>query len=278
MPKERLHLLIADESLRALNRAGRMTSVVGDLKSAFLLGAISPDVLFYDFPRFSLNRVGAELHQLEGKASIAFFKDWLREKGDQVSARTQAWVLGMVSHFMTDALWHPFINELSGSTTGFCNDSKLSPKNCHHWLESELEALWLERMGDADAYIPFLGSIMKKRELIATRAGLYEEILLRLGIRRAPADSRIKRCFYWQNFFLRQFYHPIWIHQRQRLLARDSTRFLGALIAPQKPGLPELLSSKLINDRAATTLCAEKHMEETISLLSNLLTELPTQL
>ncbi len=122
MPKERFHLYLADE---LLNRcAGSLPS--NEIHSppahppapAFSIGAISPDIFYYDLPSFSLSSLGNALHVLINREGIAIISAWIAQTSSPhktAHASTVLWGLGFACHFLTDALWHPVINELSGS-------------------------------------------------------------------------------------------------------------------------------------------------------------------
>ncbi|MGV8073877.1 MAG: zinc dependent phospholipase C family protein [Syntrophobacteraceae bacterium] len=279
MPKERLHMLIAEESFRASRSGSRSTTRLPEaIRTAFLFGAISPDIFFYDLPFCRLDAVGDALHRLEGEAGLLFFKGLIEEEKKNLPAVVEAWMLGMTCHFLTDGLWHPVIREFSSSTDGLCHDLKLSEKSCHQWLESELEAFWLARMGPRDAYIPLLRRFGRERELIRTCATYFRKIMVRLGIKPVPTEARIRRCFYWQNLSLRQFSRPVLMRRRSWLLAKKSGRFLGALVVPIKPGVPGLLSSEIAGNRVAEILCDEKFMAKTVKLLAGRSYELPVRL
>jgi hypothetical protein len=118
MPKERFHLYLAD---RVVHRCASSLSsgilrqcITGPESLTFYIGSISPDIFFYDLPFFSLSPLGDALHDLMDRKGISIIFDWMvsnREKS--LEAGGVLWGLGLASHFLADAAWHPVIEELS---------------------------------------------------------------------------------------------------------------------------------------------------------------------
>jgi hypothetical protein len=141
MPKERFHLYLANEVLSrcAASPPYEIHSEPADPKSlTFFIGAISPDIFFYDLPFFSLSPLGNALHDLMDREGISIIYDWIaqtsspsgnessfghrRARGQERNTLLQVddagkilWGLGFASHFLVDAAWHPVIDELSRS-------------------------------------------------------------------------------------------------------------------------------------------------------------------
>ncbi|MCE5242316.1 MAG: zinc dependent phospholipase C family protein [Syntrophobacteraceae bacterium] len=242
MPKERLHMLLADESLRMLEAAGRLPASCGELRFACLLGAVSPDMLFYDMPTFRLSGIGSALHRLQGEAGAAFFREWLMEEGDRLPADVRAWMLGMAGHLLSDGYWHPAIDSIVALPGGPCRLLGLSRGPCHHWVESELEACWVGRVGEPDGYFAILARFRKERELTAKYAAWFMRFLERAGAGVVPDIRRILRCLDRQALLLAQFAEPGWARWRPVLLKGRRTQHLGALLVPGTPRLPSCMA------------------------------------
>ena len=131
-------MLLAEESLRFLNAAGRLPALDARLQSAYLLGAIFPDTLFYDLPTFASSSVGNSLHRFQGEAGLEFFIQWFQEEGALFPDEMHAWALGFTGHLLSDGAWHPAIEGVSSRPGGLCGRLGLSRRSCHHWVESEL--------------------------------------------------------------------------------------------------------------------------------------------
>ncbi len=240
--------------------ASPRTHPLGYSRRRFYIGAISPDIFFYDLPSFSLSPLGNALHDLMDREGISIVCDWIAQTSsplESVRAGMVPWGFGFACHFLADAAWHPVINELSGSMD-YCAGKRLSEIECHRLLESELEALWLAGSPTPRRYDELLEDFKRDRGLLLEIASYYRGFLEFAGVssraRPAPADAevferRIVKCFLWQNFLLRLFANRMLGRQRDRLLSFRPTRFLGALVTPVRPVLPALFSRTLPGDR-----------------------------
>ncbi len=258
MPKERFHLYLADE---LLNRcAGSLPSneihcsPTHLLAPAFSIGAISPDIFYYDLPSFSLSSLGNALHDLMDREGIAIISAWIDQTSSPhktTHASTVLWGLGFACHFLTDALWHPVIDELSGSrlVRDYIGVKRLSGIECHRLLESELEALWLARSRTPERYDELLKDFKKDRGRLLEIASCYRRFLEFAGLSAGVSERRIVKCCLCQNFLLRLFASRMLGGKRDRLLSLPPTRALGALVTPARPVLPALFSYVLPEDR-----------------------------
>jgi len=276
----------------------------------FYAGVISPDIFFYDLPSFSLSPLGDALHDLLDREGISVIYDWIAQtssSGTDAQARTNvdkadtkkglteketvseaapeervSWAIGFACHFLTDAAWHPVINELSkprlgkevetadrratnrflpfvagvrrtkghlasGSSlpaAGYCS----SQIECHRLLESELEALWLARSPTPAKYGELLEDL-RHRGLLLQIASHYVRFLEFVGLNAEVSSRRITKCFLWQNFLLRLFANKMLGRKRDLLLPLWPTRFLGVLVTPVRPVLPAWFSGALPEDR-----------------------------
>lgn len=228
MPKERLHMLLADESLRLL----KDLNLLGDWdREAYLLGAICPDMFFYDLPFFKLGGVGRGLHRFEGQAAVDFFAAWLQEKNGTIEQDTKSWILGFVGHLLADGLLHPIINDFCRRFSG---DLNLTANSCHHWLESELESHWLTVIGPADGYLPLLKRFSQQNGKIVKYLGCFRRFLMRAELAGIPSEAEIYRCLAWQTGLLRIFASPRWARVRPWLLQSRFGASLGVLLVPQR--------------------------------------------
>jgi|SRR5208337_2011420 len=258
MPKERFHLYLADELLNRCSGSLPINEIHSPPTRpqvlVFSIGAISPDIFFYDLPSFSLSSLGDALHDLIDREGISIISDWIAQTGSPLKAAhasTVLWGLGFACHFLTDAVWHPVINELSGSrlVRDYIGEKRLSEIECHRLLESELEALWLARSRTPERYDELLEDFKKDRGRLIEIASCYRRFLEFAGLSAGVSERRIVRCCLWQNFLLRLFASRMLGRKRDRLLSLPPTRSLGALVTPVRPVLPALFSRALPEDR-----------------------------
>ncbi|MFZ2445022.1 MAG: zinc dependent phospholipase C family protein [Syntrophobacteraceae bacterium] len=274
MPKERFHLLIADEYLRSRQSPGTLSGTLARERTAFFLGAVSPDIFFYDLPTFSLGALGDRMHGLMERNGIAPIREWLsglaRTGPGTVPEAALAWGMGFASHFLADALWHPVINELAGSLD-FCSKKGLSAIGCHRLIESEMEAFWLPRKGDPGAYAGLLERFGADSGLLGGISSIYRDFLGAAGLGPLPSVARIRRCFIIQNLLLRLFSNRKLGEFRDRLLDARFGRGLGALVVPTKPVLPSGPLSRVPADRDPfSDDFMEKRLTSLIARLSDL--------
>ena len=269
MPKERFHILLTDlyQSRKSVTGAGQ----IRDKSLVVGLGAISPDIFFYDLPSFSLNSLGDSLHDLMDRNGLEPILDWLTNNSPTL--RAKLWALGFASHFLADAVWHPIIDDLSGSLES-CLRQGLSAVDCHRFLESEMEAFWLPKIGKPGGYIDLLETFREDREWLGEIASIYRQFLTYAGL-NAPPDGKILRCFLNQNFLLRLFASNVLGRQRNLLLARRPTRYFGALIVPVHPVLP---LNPLPENPAVLQLFSNDFMQRELTSLFARLTDFEEQI
>jgi hypothetical protein len=237
LPKERFHLLLADKSLSILTSQPDSPPVTEEQRWAYFLGAISPDALFYDFPSFRLSSLGTALHRLEGLSSLRALSSVLNDWKKELPPEAGWWFLGVAGHFLADGFWHPIIEKISEAGCCVYQGCRLSKRQCHHWLESELEGFWLPRVGPPDAYRLLLKSFARRTRMREECIRCFRMILMQMGLTEVPDAKQMDRCFSWQAFFLRQFSLPIWSKMRNLLFQFSATRFYATLIVPEKTGV-----------------------------------------
>ncbi len=279
MPKERFHLLVADECFRFLKDSKPEAMYSEKIRQAFLLGSIMPDTLFYDLPYFSFSPVARRLHRLEVDHGSKLFRAWLEEEGERLPRDVQFWILGLALHYLADGFWHPIIRRTSRPHSWLCRNLRLSSKACHYWMESQLEAYWLPTLSPPDGYCELLKRIRSRRGDFQRYFRCYREFLARAGFRRIPKSARIGRCLYWQTTSLQLFAHPrcgaLW---KSRLLdTYDLGRSLGALIVPPRPASPFIDACRMQEEQGFKNPCDGKLLAGSISLLSNRLLTLPVR-
>jgi hypothetical protein len=242
VPKERFHIYLAD---RLVKGCDTRPPKLFDLP-AFFIGAVSPDIFYYDLPFFSLPPLGDWIHRLIERDGISIIFDWISEKTlEKANGEAICWGLGFACHFMVDATWHPLIDELSRAGLGlvYSGAQKLSPIERHRLIESEIEAFWLAGTSEAQKSDYLRADFWGRRGRIFEIASHYLSFLEFAGAPgRSALQRRISWCLLCQNFLLRLFANKTLARSRDLLLSFAPTRFLGALVVPVGPILPELFA------------------------------------
>ncbi len=238
MPKEGFHLFLADRHRDCRRSEGRPAGPVENEWPAFCLGAISPDIFFYDLPSFALGRLGDSLHELVEQKGLAPIEHWLQNYPGKIPPDVAAWGLGFASHVLADGIWHPAINDLSASLS-FCRHSRLSSLDCHRLIECEMEAYWPPQEGKQTGwYVDFLKMVNEGGQLLARASRNYREFLSSAGLQPICGEARITRCYRNQNRMLRLFANPFLRKRRDSLMDVRAGRFLASLIIPDRAVLP----------------------------------------
>ncbi|MBZ4659506.1 MAG: hypothetical protein JG766_1429 [Desulfacinum sp.] len=234
-------MLLAREAAGIWNAAAGRKSFRLDTES-FLLGAVMPDTLFYDIPRFTLSRVGRLLHRFQGEEGARVCRNLLKEQRAREDLVYTSWLLGFMSHLVADAYWHGLVVYYSEPPFWPCRYYRLKPKSCHLWLEGQLEAQWIPLVGPADG---FCGSLDRmRRGLCRTHpAPRYFQRFLQVVLpRHVPAERSIRRCLYWQATLLRFFSDPRTDRLHEVLISTRWGRHLGSLVVPREARLAELMA------------------------------------
>lgn len=272
MPKERFHLLLANRYWHS--RDGRVPDPVADNRLAFFLGAVSPDIFFYDLPFFSLSPLGDSLHTLTERSGVEPIRAWLAATPHPAPQEAFAWAMGFACHVLADNIWHPAING-SIEACELCGENALSAIDCHRLLESELEAHWLGKEKTPGGYDEALKTLAADRGLLRRTASFYRRFLASSGLAPPPGENSIRRCFRTQNLLLRLFAKPLLGRRRDMLLAFRQTRCLGSLAVPANP---VLASSRQIKTAPSQNPFEADFMEEGLTSLTARLSELAERL
>lgn len=267
-------MLMADESLRALDTLKGNAFFDQKSKLAYYLGAILPDAFFYDLPRFTLPFVGRFLHRYQGEAGFRLCKQLLKDNGTRLSTDLQAFVLGLTTHFLVDGFWHPYINQYSRLNARFGQTIKLSERSYHYWLESRLEEFWLPILGPEDEYNRILHSFQKDQERYGRYIRYYREFLTEAGCFKVPKEARIRRCLFWQTSMLRVVGYSRDARQRSRVFM---SRIGRPLADPPHSSRSFLEACRTLEDHGVQNLCDGPLMVQSIQSLAIRLKELLTE-
>jgi hypothetical protein len=277
MPKERFHLLLAEHCLPILSALPEPSPTTSEQRLAYLLGAISPDALFYDLPAMRLSSLGGTLHRLEGLSGMAFLASVISECKRDLTPETGMWLLGVAAHLLADGFWHPIIERIAAFRGCLHARIEMSRTQCHHWLESELESFWLSRSGPTGAYRELLAGFARPNRTREECIRCFRMLLGRLESVAVPDENRISRCLSWQAFLLHQFSLSGWARWRNYLLRFPPTRFWGTLIVPNHSALAAPSAARPHGGDSGGTACEDPFSDTSMARsVSFLVSHLPS--
>jgi hypothetical protein len=244
MAKELTHILIARDVIKKLKEFGQplLAQVIEKNLSAYYLGSIIPDTLFYDFPPFRLNprkylSISRALHQEEktknDRKAMGFFRS--------ISANPHMWPLkmafsaGIITHTVVDRIFHNLI-EYYITTWGERGRNALAT---HREFETLIDIALLESRNIHPRQFR-LGSFVRLDHSI--KYYLFQFYLADLmGEGMAPSRSLLnvlkrashQQCFFLQLFAARPIYRIMEISNR---LASDRLRAWQSLFYPDGVG------------------------------------------
>jgi len=149
MPKERSHLLVAGEILEQLNNQP-LQQIINRHASAYYLGAIAPDLKSYDvFDRAEFPFVADFIHnQVETKNSGLLFKMLSKLKpGSSHSEEIMVFILGYITHAVSDAVFHPLIFYFTGNLYDPDPQQRAHSLASHCYFETVLEVALFRSAG-----------------------------------------------------------------------------------------------------------------------------------
>lgn len=210
MAKELTHILIAREVLKQLKDAGQplLARLIEKNASAYYLGSIIPDALFYDVPPFCLN---TKRHIWISKAFHHEDKVQNDEKAmgllSSISAASRMWPqkmalsAGIITHTVTDRVFHNLIEYYNNAW----NEEGSEAMATHREMETFIDMALLKqrdmhpRQFCVDRYVAL------DRQ---TECALYDFYFAYLTGDRGPNHSLtnvLKRATDQQRFFLKLF-------------------------------------------------------------------------
>jgi hypothetical protein len=135
MPKEITHWILAERVLDELDENSRLSGIIRANHSAYLSGTVLPDTLLHLF-RGPHSRVALQLanrfHDATGNSFAPLIQAEVRHAGG-LPHNLFACLLGVISHMLTDSVFHPYVYALSG-----VNDIGV-----HYRLETAIDVYFL---------------------------------------------------------------------------------------------------------------------------------------
>lgn len=146
MPKELTHWHVARGALHS-DIPGQVREIITDNPELFYLGAVAHDIPFYDLsqpPETSIERIGELLHGVNGENTLLPLIDFTEKSLALRSAQyLLSFILGMLTHYITDSIFHPMVYYLSGNYYDKDNNLRSKAIFRHRLLETAID-LWLE--------------------------------------------------------------------------------------------------------------------------------------
>ncbi|MEW5735632.1 MAG: zinc dependent phospholipase C family protein [Thermodesulfobacteriota bacterium] len=263
MPKEQTHFILAGRAVEALGE-GLVRKAVTRAPNLFLLGAVIMDTPLYALSEKEICFPLTErLHGQEGENPFLDTARVLEEFGPRYPDEATSFCMGVVSHVMADASFHPFVTYISG--------------NCHHPL-SQVRSLCLARHRRAETLLDTLflkvNQLVKARTFYRlTRASEVVPEVLRgmamslFGVSGERWDRRVRHMMASHGFLQAMFMqHPIShvVHWVSRHLA-GRVEGLDALFYPYDGKKPQISPDEVLSYVHPVT---GRHRETTLGRLS----------
>ncbi|MBI9076605.1 MAG: zinc dependent phospholipase C family protein [Desulfatibacillum sp.] len=148
MPKEQTHWILASQACRRLEN-GRVRRMISQNPNLYLLGAVIPDTPMYALERAAeYDELAHHLHGKSGENTFAPLAGLVESYEGRWSDGMWAFVLGTLSHILADAVFHPWVEYYTGSSTEVPDDLKLLSLTRHRELESYLDLYYMRKSGD----------------------------------------------------------------------------------------------------------------------------------
>jgi hypothetical protein len=220
MPRERSHLLIAEEILVRLQNDS-LRQLISRKAAWFYLGAIFPDMLISPFGRVPGQRSWSDLlhDQPETIASgmVHQMLAALREEPDN-QAEKLVFTLGYLAHAATDIVFHPLVFYLSGNYYHGDKKERLKSQAAHHYLETLFDLALHQQSGKKinDHGFPVFSGL-KSREInrvFEFFAGVFSKLC------HSPKNQIMQHLKINSLLFMlfNRFYHNRFFYQFARLV------------------------------------------------------------
>ncbi|HBV89213.1 MAG TPA: hypothetical protein DEF42_21785 [Desulfosporosinus sp.] len=146
MPKELTHWHIAREALQR-GIPIEVGGIIASNPALYYIGAVAHDIGFYDLSKPSeanIERLANHLHGVNGEDTlvplIEILESALRQSNKQASL---AFILGMLTHFVVDSIFHPMVYYMSGNYFADNPEERGKAVFRHRLLETAID-LWLQ--------------------------------------------------------------------------------------------------------------------------------------
>lgn len=189
MPKEQTHWILAEKAAQRLPN-GSLKTIINKCPNLYYIGAVIPDT-----PMYALHKTGqygelAEtLHGKSGENTFAPLANLAAEYEGRWTDAMWAFLLGAMAHILADAVYHPWVEYFTGSSTDVPEDKRLLSLARHRALESYLD---LYHMRSFPGYKrKYFFSLLRKKEI---QADAFDAMLNTLYFNSNPHDPGIRKA------------------------------------------------------------------------------------
>ncbi|SHI94621.1 Zinc dependent phospholipase C [Desulfatibacillum alkenivorans DSM 16219] len=193
MPKEQTHWILAREAFRRL-KDGEARRMIAQNPNLYLLGAVIPDTPMYALENTEeFDLLAHFLHGKDGENTFAPLTGLVKAYQDKWSDGMWAFVMGTFSHILADAVYHPWVEYYSGSSTEVPDEWKDLSLTRHRELESYLDLFHLRMNGIKERPISFF-SLLKGKEM---GAAAFDDMVSALYFPgAAKANNGVRKALY----------------------------------------------------------------------------------
>lgn len=146
MPKELTHWHIAREAWQK-GLPAQVGEIIASNPALYYIGAVAHDIAFYDLSKpseASIEHVANQLHGVNGENTLVPLSEMMETALNQNNKQSLlAFILGMLTHFVTDSTFHPMVYYMSGNYFAENPEERSKAVFRHRLLETAID-LWLE--------------------------------------------------------------------------------------------------------------------------------------
>ena len=146
MPKEITHWHIAHQALQR-GVPSQVGEIIACNPALYYIGAIAHDIAFYDLSKPTeacIERVANQLHGVDGENTLVPLSEMMDIALDRKNNQALlAFLLGMLTHFVADSMFHPMVYYMSGNYFAVDLEERGKAVFRHRLLETAID-LWLE--------------------------------------------------------------------------------------------------------------------------------------
>ncbi len=148
MPKEITHWHVA-QAVLGRKIPVKLAGMIEKNPHLYYLGSVAHDIPFYDLTepsKFSLERVGDMLHGVNGENTLYPMVSLLKRGASREiieQGYLHSFLLGMLTHYVVDSSFHPFVYYLSGNYYALDSNQRAKAVFRHRLFETGLD-VWLQ--------------------------------------------------------------------------------------------------------------------------------------
>ncbi len=249
MPKEITHWIIAKEALLSLQNSTPIKRAILNTENLYFCSATLPDTpYYYRGKKGESLRISADRFHNHQQNSFSAFQQVLQSPTNLSFEAELSAIAGIISHIVTDAVFHPMICFLSGRESGPYRQKAIAK---HRIFETSLDLFFLEQ-DESDAKLLLSQYVT---DLEVDQKDLCTILSQLLGIHQETEIPLLVKSIKDHCFCQRQFNRvlPVWLLNFINVLRPNQMDTLLALsyVYVKKASVP--FSNKPINYRHPVT-------------------------